>query len=419
MRLLYVCSDFGIDPNGTKGASIHLRSITRALCEVGHEVSILSPKGGVIPGHPATMLSSISGGPAETVGKLLKTWLIEHEFNDAAARELRPLLYNAWAPKPALAAIRENPPDAIIERLSLFGHVGLDLGSALKVPLFVEMNAPLAEEAATYRSLQLSDLARRIEHRVLSGADGIAVVSQPLAKRLAESGIDERRVHVLPNGADLSVFDRVGARSECRARWNLGDAFVVGFVGSLKPWHGVEVLLRAVEPLTRDDPRVRLLVVGDGPAASSLRELALRLGIGDRAVFTGALAHEDIPAALRAMDVAVAPFIDIPGFYFSPIKLFEYMAAGLCVVASRLGQLAEVIEDGTNGLLCESDHPRSLYESLRRAHQDAELRERLGVAALETVRSRYTWKHTADRLAQLIEGATPRRRGRLETVEIG
>lgn len=419
MRLLYVCSDFGIDPNGTKGASIHLRSITRALCEVGHEVSILSPKGRAIPRHPAKMLSSIGGGPAETMGKLLKTWLIEHDLSDAPARELRPLLYNAWAPTPALATLRENPPDAIIERLSLFGHVGLDLSRSLNVPLIVEMNAPLAEEAETYRSLQLSDLARKIEHRVLTRADGIAVVSQPLAKRLAESGIDEGRVHVLPNGADLSAFERIGSRTQCRARWPLGDAFVVGFVGSLKPWHGVEVLLRSVERLVHDDPRVRLLVVGDGPAAESLRDLALRLGIKDRVIFAGALAHDEIPVALRAMDVAVAPFIDIPGFYFSPIKLFEYMAAGLCVVASRLGQLAEVIEDGANGLLCESDDPRSLYEALRRTHRDAELRGRLGAAALETVRSRYTWKHTADRLTRLIETTTTRRDGTLETVRVG
>jgi len=418
VRLLYVCSDFGIDPNGTKGASIHLRSITRALCEVGHEVSILSPKGRAIPGHPARMLSSVSGGPAETMGRLLKQWLLQHDLSDAPARELRPLLYNAWAVTPTLAALREDPPEAVIERLSLFGHVGLDISRTLKVPLFVEMNAPIAHEAQTYRSLQLSGLARQIEERVLSAADGIAVVSQPLRERLIESGLDGQRVHVLPNGADSSVFEGIAGREECRAKWALGDAFVVGFVGSLKPWHGVEVLLRAVERLSQDDARVRLLVIGDGPAAESLRDLARRLGIEDRTVFAGALPHEQVPAALRAMDVAVAPFIDIPGFYFSPIKLFEYMAAGLCIVASRLGQLAEVIEDGGNGLLCESDDPRSLHDALRRACGDAGLRAKLGAAALETMRGGYTWKHTADRLIKVIRSTPPRPR-QTETARVG
>lgn len=339
------------------------------------------------------------------MGKLLKHWLIEHDLSDAAARELRPLLYNAWAVTPTLTALREQPPEAIIERLSLFGHVGLDLARALQIPYFIEMNAPLAEEAENYRSLQMGSLARQIEHRVLSAADGIAVVSQPLADRLVESGVDEHRVHVLPNGADFSSFERVPPRATSRERYGLGNGFVVGFVGSLKPWHGVEVLLRAVEQLSRDDAGVRLLIVGDGPAAGALRDMAERLGVADRTVFTGAISHDAIPMALATMDVAVAPFIDIPGFYFSPIKLFEYMAAGCCVVASRLGQIAEVIADGENGLLCESDDPKSLYEALARAHADSGFRRRLGEAARATIESRFTWRHTAQKLTTIIESS--------------
>jgi len=113
------------------------------------------------------------------------------------------------------------------------------------------------------------------------------------------------------------------------------------------------------------------------------------------------------------MDVAVAPFVDVPGFYFSPIKMFEYMAAGLCVAASRLGQLAEVIEDGVNGLLCDPDDPESLYRTLRKAQTDPELRRRLGSAARETVEARYTWTHTARALTQVIEHARAFRRGEL------
>jgi glycosyltransferase involved in cell wall biosynthesis len=193
----------------------------------------------------------------------------------------------------------------------------------------------------------------------------------------------------------------------------LDGTFVVGFVGSLKPWHGVDVLLRAFERLRRDDRRVRLLIAGDGPSAPSLRELAGELDLGESVVFTGALPHEGIPEALGAMDVAVAPFVDVPGFYFSPIKMFEYMAAGLCVAASRLGQLAEVIEDGVNGLLCNPDDPESLYRTLRKAQTDPELRCRLGSAASETVRTRYTWSHAARALTQVIEHAQSLRRDEL------
>jgi glycosyltransferase involved in cell wall biosynthesis len=323
------------------------------------------------------------------------------------------LIYNAWACEPALAALKEEPPDAIIERLSLFGHVGVDLSEALGVPLIIEMNAPLVDEAEAYRLLQLRALAREIERRVLRRADAVVVVSQALAQRLVETGVELTKVHVVPNGADGAIFENVPPRESCRARWDLDGAFVVGFVGSLKPWHGVDVLLRAFDRLRRDDPRVRLLIVGDGPSATSVRELAGDLDLGKSVVFTGVLPHEEIPAALGAMDVAVAPFVDVPGFYFSPIKMFEYMAAGLCVAASRLGQLAEVIEDSVNGLLCDPDDPESLYRTLRKAQTDPELRRRLGSAARETVQVRYTWTHTARALTQVIEHARCLRRGEL------
>jgi len=418
VRLLYLCSDFGIDPAGTKGASIHVRSVTRAMCEIGHDVRILSPKGGCIPDHPAQPILGVGGGPAESMGKLLKKWLVDHGLTDAPARELRPLIYNAWVGEPALAALRENPPEAILERLSLFSHVGIDLSEALDVPLVVEMNAPLADEAEAYRALQLRPLAREIEGRVLRRADGVVVVSQALAKRLVEAGVRPERVHVVPNGADPSFFTGIPPRESCRARWELDGAFVVGFVGSLKPWHGVDVLLRAFERLHRDDPRARLLIVGEGPWAPSLRGLAIDLGLGDRVTFTGALPHAEIPRVLGALDVAVAPFLQVHDFYFSPIKMFEYMAAGLCVVGSRLGQIAGVVQDGVNGLLCEPDDPESLYRTLRRAQGDAALRRRLGSAARESIRAGYTWTHTARRLTRVIEDAIAAQRTKREAAAI-
>ncbi len=419
MRLLYLCSDFGVDPRGVKGASIHLRSITRALCELGHEVAMLSPKGDAGADHPARALHAHGAGPAAEVGRRLKDWLSRHELHDGAARELRPLIYNTWACEPALTALRERPVEAIVERLSLFGHVGVDLSDALDVPLIVEMNAPLAAEAEAYRALQLRDLAREIERRVLHRAEAIAVVSEALATRLVALGIPSEKVHVVPNGAEFGNFLDVPQRALCRKRFDLDGAFVVGFVGSFKPWHGAETLLRAFVQLCREDPKARLLMVGDGPGALGLQQLAMKLELADRVVFTGALPHEEIPGVLRAMDVAVAPFADVPGFYFSPIKLFEYMAAGVCVVASRLGQIAEIVEDGVNGLLCEPDDSESLLGKLRQARESEELRSRLGAAAAGTIRDRYTWSHTARRLSEVIERAVARRRAGSRAEAVG
>lgn len=216
-------------------------------------------------------------------------------------------------------------------------------------------------------------------------------------------------IHVIPNGADVAAFQSAPPRAACRARLGLGEGFVVGFVGSLKVWHGVDVLLRAFVRLAADDGASRPLIVGTGPAEQHLHQLAGDLGVQQRVVFTGAVPQAAVPALLRAMDVAVAPFRDMEQFYFSPIKLFEYMAAGLCVIASRLGQIDEVIEHGRNGLLCPADDPVALYAVLREAHRSPDLRGRLGAAALETVRQRYTWAHAARAVSEVIRAVVDAR----------
>lgn len=414
MRLLYVCSDFGIAPCGTKGASIHLRAITRALCDLGHDVRLLSPK--KAPGeeaqdghadHPVRALLPGGCPPAEKTPRLLKHWLRDRGFSDSVARELRPLIYNAWVHEPALKALADHPPHAIVERLSLFGHVGIDLADALGVPLIVEVNAPLAEEARTFRSLQLTELADEIELRVLRRADAITAVSAPLADRLAEH-VDREKLHVVPNGVDLPLFDGAAPRDACRKKLGWRDEFVVGFTGSLKEWHGVDLLMSAFAKLREDDASARLLIVGTGPVESRLREQAAKLKLDGAVVFTGAVEHARIPELLGAMDVAVAPFRRVDNFYFSPIKLFEYMASGTCVVASRLGQISEVIQHESNGLLCAPDDEHALYQVLEQARRSPDLRRRLGAQAQQAVRTRYTWANAAQATSTIIQSTIDR-----------
>jgi glycosyltransferase involved in cell wall biosynthesis len=412
MRLLYVCSDFGVPPAGTKGASVHLRAITRALAELGHEVRLLSPKEGPHGDHPARRLLPAGCPQVSDSAKLLKRWMLERGFGDALARELRPLLYNAWVRERALEALAAASPDAILERLTLLGHVGVDLAEALNVPLIIEANALLADEARAFRSLELGRLAGLIERRVLERADAVLVVSAALAERLEATGVPHRKLHVVPNGADLTAFQDAPPRDVCRAALNLDSAFVVGFAGSLKVWHGVDILLAAFGRLLADEPAARLLIVGSGPAEDMLRETAARMGIEPAVIFTGGVPHEQVPPLLRAMDVAVAPFKALDGFYFSPIKLFEYMGAGVCVVASRLGQIADVVEDGVNGLLCTPDDAGDLCAKLDQARRSPALRGRLGAAALETVRGRYTWSRAGQEVSRVIERVVGRRRER-------
>ncbi len=411
MRLLYVCSDFGIKPDGVKGASIHLRSITRALSESGHDVRLLSPHGGPESTHPATPLLTPGCRPVEEMARMLKDWMTQQGYGDSVAKELRPLVYNAYIRDRACDAAATFKPHVVIERLALFGHVGLELAGCLGVPLVVEVNAILSEEAARYRTLELQRLAEEMEKRVLTAAHAVVAVSARLAEQLIALGVEQSRVHVVPNGVDLASFDAAPSRETCRAALGLNGEFVVGFAGSLKAWHGVDDLLSAFNELNRRDPNTRLLIVGAGPMESELKNAAAGMGVRDAVIFTGAVPHDRVPYYLRAMDVAVAPFKRQDNFYFSPIKLFEYMASGACVVASRLGQISELIEDEGCGLLCRPDDPSDLLDKLQRARKSIELRERLAARALQVVRRNYTWNHAAEKLSGILRGLVASRFG--------
>jgi glycosyltransferase involved in cell wall biosynthesis len=178
------------------------------------------------------------------------------------------------------------------------------------------------------------------------------------------------------------------------------DAFVVGFAGSLKPWHGTDVLLDAFALLRTEAPRARLLIVGDGPQRDALRERASQLALQGAVVFTGAVPHDEMPAMLRAMDVAVAPYLEMPDFYFSPLKLYEYLASGLPVVASDAGEIGTLIRHAETGVLVPCGNVAALADSLIELQRDQSLRSRLGNAArLEA--ERHSWDQNARFVANL------------------
>src|SRR5262249_3886498 len=167
-----------------------------------------------------------------------------------------------------------------------------------------------------------------------------------------------------------------------RARWRLGDGPLLGFVGGLRPWHGVEALPEVLGRLARRHPGLRLVVVGDGPLRADLERDLRGRDLGRAVVFTGSVPHEEVPALVRHFDVALAPYAR-PGhpFYFSPLKLFEYMACAAPVVAAALGQIAEVVRDGETGLLVPPGDAAALAAACDRLLADAALGRRPGRAA--------------------------------------
>jgi glycosyltransferase involved in cell wall biosynthesis len=195
-----------------------------------------------------------------------------------------------------------------------------------------------------------SATASALERRILIGADLVVAVSREVRDFVLKLGVGSDRVKVLPNGVDIRRFNPQVDGGPIRRALGLEETFVIGFVGSLKAWHGVDGLLSACASLPISLPW-QLLLVGDGPERDSLAHQAGALGVFDRVTFTGSVSYDQIPAFMAAMDVVVAPYPALDDFYFSPLKLFEYMSMARPVIAAALGQIAEVVVHRQNGWL--------------------------------------------------------------------
>jgi glycosyltransferase involved in cell wall biosynthesis len=206
---------------------------------------------------------------------------------------------------------------------------------------------------------------------------------------------------VIPNGVDA---DRLRPDVRPTAPGPPGS-LTVGFVGSMKPWHGLDVLVEAFDRLHQRVRDTRLLLVGDGPARAAVcADLSAR-GLAGVVHYTGAVAPHEVPGLLTSADVAVAPYPDASRFYFSPLKVYEYMAAGRAVVASRVGQLETVIRHDVNGVLCPPGDAAALAAALERLQGAPAERARLGRAARAHVLRGHTWNAVAARVLELAAAA--------------
>src|SRR5438067_10471983 len=162
----------------------------------------------------------------------------------------------------------------------------------------------------------------------------------------------------------------------------------------MRPWHGVEILPALLERLAQDHPNLSLVLTGDGPLRGDLERDVWERGLCRAVSFTGSLPQPEVAELIRHFDVALAPYPPLEhDFYFSPLKLFEYMGCGTPVVAAGLGQIAEVVRDGETGLLYPPGDLDALTARCDLLLSDPTMRRRLGRAATDEIHDRYTWDH--------------------------
>ena len=269
----------------------------------------------------------------------------------------------------------------------------------LGIPFVLEINELAGYERV--RDQSFVRVAQAVERAVLRRANLIVTVSEFLTSRAQEIVDGKVPVVTIPNGVSSNwLSTSVSSEDTDRLRHQLGldGRPAVCFVGGLTHWHNFGLLLEAMAQLKSQLPRAALLIVGDGPCRGFIQSESARLGLGDSVVLAGRVPHEQIASYIGLCDVGVIPETNQ---YRSPIKMFEYMAAGKAVVAPRMPPVAAVIEPERSGLLFDPGSAAHLSQVLLRAFTDRPLAAALGATARQQIRRGYTWEEHARRILRL------------------
>jgi glycosyltransferase involved in cell wall biosynthesis len=281
----------------------------------------------------------------------------------------------------------------IYQRYSRFNWTGVALSVLTGLPFALEFNGSEVWVSQSWDPVGQLRLLKRFERLNQRAADFIFTVSEVERRNVIGAGVDASKVFANPNGVDTNKFRPACGGQQIRQQLGIEDKIVVGFLGTFGPWHGAPVLAEAA---TKVQTPCHFLFIGDGDErAVSEAKLAKAKA---PATFIGRVPHEKVAAYLDACDILVSPHVpatDGSDFFGSPTKLFEYLAMARPVIASRLGQIADVINDDENGLLVEPNDVENLVRAIERLASDAALRNRLGEAARKTVMENFTWQHNA------------------------
>ncbi len=403
LHIAYVCGDRGVRVGGRSGSSVHVRELIEALRAQGADVSTIAARTDFELGDSDRQVIDL--GRQRALRQTRKALLsgVTRARQRSSALETYSLMINQPLARALDRLHRKRRIDAVYERYSLWSFAAAQFARAARVPYLLEANAPLRAEQKRYRGLENDAAAERIETYLFGTASYTIVPSAELRPYVLRRGGRAGRVRVIPNAADPQRFAP-------RRTWRgAADPFVIGFLGSLKPWHGLDYLLRGFRHLRRRFDGYQLLLVGDGPMRGEIEARLRRTGLLADVRFESG-SREQVPELVAAMDVGVAPYPKMSPFYFSPLKVFEYLAGGVPVVASNIGQIGEVLDHRRSALLHSPGRVKEMVEQIDRLRKSPREAQRIGREGRRILCRRFTWKRNAERVLAMI--ATERGAGR-------
>jgi glycosyltransferase involved in cell wall biosynthesis len=389
--VLYVAA--AVEADGSTGGATHVQEVACGLRELGHSVVVVA--------------RTERREPGQRLGCGV------------------PVVRTPWRKEAALAGVgriarvmRGFRPDVVMERYYNFSGAGVLLAHRRGVPVLLEVNAPMTDPAGSLKSRLDRVLLRAMRRWAVRQAIWSEAIVTPLRTTVPPE-VPRERIHELPWGANVERFnprlreerpERVAA-----LRRELGLAAggpVAVFLGSFRHWHGVRHFALAARQLIERGSVLSFLAIGGGPELPKMEEEVRDWALPEgRLVFPGPRPHESVPELLAVGDIGVAPF-DVAaheplreyGFYWSPLKVFEYMAVGLPVVTIDIPPLNDIVRHGREGLLYHSGDVDALAAAIDELERDSGRRRAMGAAARERVVERYSWRAHCEALDRILRG---------------
>ena len=390
MKVLYTHRTQGV---GAEGA--HIKGIYEAFRGLGHQVSMQC-----LPGCNPSEIRAAEGKQADTSKSnatgLRRFYRVIADGAPQVVFELIELAFNVPLFFQLLARCLKAKPDLIYERYSLNTFAPTWVCRLLRIKHALEVNDSVVIERS--RPLELRWISARLEGYCLRKADLNITITQSFADKLRARFGKGFPLVVMTNGVAKDRFRRSFDREGSRARYGLGKSTVLGGTGQFLAWHGLQDLVERLGPVAAEKD-LRFFFVGDGPARADVAAAAQRLGVADRVVFTGMLPIDAVPDLLAALDIAVVPSA---AAHASPMKLIEYMAMGLPIVAPDLPSIRAAIADGKTGRLFPAGDMDAMREAIAGLLADPEGARALGARAREHVFAELTWDHHALKVLELL-----------------
>ncbi len=390
MKILYFSPHPNLYLNLPSGPGIHMREMIAGFEKLGHKVTPL-----IMGGVDLQQVSRAAQSKGSSIKQKIKKVIPPKLWQTVKDRRL--LRFDQYAYETLKAAVSAYRPDVIYERSYYLMTAGVRVAKEMGIPFVSEMNAPYPEEKQRMEGASLL-IHKAIERErfIIQNADHVVVVSSAL-KGYFETHVPGSgdKIIVTPNAIREDLHPPVqGEIDHIRNNLNLEDSLVVGFVGSIFPYHGVDKLIRAFHRFHQAHKTTRLLIVGDGETLSDLKKLAASLGLQDRIIFTGRVAHSEVLAHIGAMDICMVPD---QGWYMSPVKLFEYGFMGKAIIAVDTQAMRDVMTHKRHGVLTKNTED-AMYEALTELTTHSEIRQKMALAFQSKVLIEHTWERMAEKI---------------------